>query len=459
MKNSDTYSADSVTTTTDKDDRGTWDGRNATFEDSGPPSFALTPRRIVIIALFVVVSIGGLYYILPQLAGLDQTWHRVKGVNPAWLGLALLFTLGCYGGYVMLFRSVFAPSHAQIRWRESYQITMAGLAASRIFSAGGAGGIALTAWAVRRSGMSRRAVAVKTISFLVLIHGVYIAAVVFFGLALYFGAFGASHPLPLTLLPAVIGVIIIIAALAMTFVSTSFQHEVGTYTKNKDDARSPSGRPTQPVAADGEISTNSDNRDWGAGDAATSGAGDIATSGDRNTANSGTRDTKNGARESKSRWGRIVLWLSYVPAAISAGMRDSYRHIIARDPSLFGAIAFWAFQIGVLWVAFEALGGSPSLGVLVMAFFIGMLGNLLPMPGGVGGVDGGLIGAFVAFGVDTGLAVVAVLVYRAFIFWLPTIPGIIAYLQLRKTVQRWQQSQPPNAAASPSPNAAASQPL
>ena len=76
--------------------------------------------------------------------------------------------------------------------------------------------------------------------------------------------------------------------------------------------------------------------------------------------------------------------------------------------------------------------------MLVIGFFVGMLGNLLPLPGGIGGVDGGMIGAFAAFNVDTGLAVVAVLVYRAFTFWLPTIPGVIAYLQLRKTVERWR---------------------
>ena len=50
----------------------------------------------------------------------------------------------------------------------------------------------------------------------------------------------------------------------------------------------------------------------------------------------------------------------------------------------------------------------------------------------------GMIGAFAAFDVDAGLAVVAVLVYRAFTFWLPMIPGVIAYLQLRRTVERWR---------------------
>ena len=49
-----------------------------------------------------------------------------------------------------------------------------------------------------------------------------------------------------------------------------------------------------------------------------------------------------------------------------------------------------------------------------------------------------MIGAFAGFGVDFGLAVVAVLAYRGFTFWLPTIPGVIAYLQLRATVERWR---------------------
>lgn len=79
-----------------------------------------------------------------------------------------------------------------------------------------------------------------------------------------------------------------------------------------------------------------------------------------------------------------------------------------------------------------------------MAYFIGTLGNTLPLPGGIGGVDGAMIGAFTAF-VPVQLAVVAVLAYRGFAFWLPTLPGAVAYLQLRRTVSRWEGS------ASPSP--------
>jgi uncharacterized protein (TIRG00374 family) len=70
---------------------------------------------------------------------------------------------------------------------------------------------------------------------------------------------------------------------------------------------------------------------------------------------------------------------------------------------------------------------------------VGMLGNLLPLPGGLGGVEGGMIGAFAAFGVNFNLSVLAVLSYRAISFWLPTLPGAVAYFQLRRTVARWRE--------------------
>jgi uncharacterized protein (TIRG00374 family) len=72
-----------------------------------------------------------------------------------------------------------------------------------------------------------------------------------------------------------------------------------------------------------------------------------------------------------------------------------------------------------------------------------MLANLLPIPGGIGGVDGGMIGALAAFGVPAGTAVLAVLAYRLFAFWLPTVPGVIAYFQLRRRVQEWRHRMSP----------------
>ena len=65
---------------------------------------------------------------------------------------------------------------------------MAGLAATRLFAAAGAGGIALTAWALRRSGMERRLVASRMVAFMALLYGVYMGALVIDGVGLYFGA-------------------------------------------------------------------------------------------------------------------------------------------------------------------------------------------------------------------------------------------------------------------------------
>jgi uncharacterized protein (TIRG00374 family) len=99
---------------------------------------------------------------------------------------------------------------------------------------------------------------------------------------------------------------------------------------------------------------------------------------------------------------------------------------------------WWAFDIACLWACFNAFGESPAVGVLVLGYFVGMLANTLPLPGGVGGVDGGMIGMFVAFGVNPAAAIVAVLAYRFFAFWLPIAPGALSYVTLRRTVAQWE---------------------
>ncbi|MDQ6841810.1 MAG: lysylphosphatidylglycerol synthase domain-containing protein, partial [Actinomycetota bacterium] len=74
---------------------------------------------------------------------------------------------------------------------------------------------------------------------------------------------------------------------------------------------------------------------------------------------------------------------------------------------------------------------------LVLCYFLGTLGSLLPLPGGIGGVEGGMIGAFAAFGVPGSRALIGVLAYRAISFWLPTLPGVGGYFALRSTVRSW----------------------
>jgi uncharacterized protein (TIRG00374 family) len=341
--------------------------------DDDQPGLHFTFRNGVTLAGFLFAALAALYFLLPKVAGLEDTWQRIRGGAPLWIVFAVALTGGMFAGYVAMFRGIFVRAgEVVIGWAASYQITMAGLAASRIFAAGGAGGLVLTAWAVRQAGVAKRVVADKTLSFLILTYFPYAAAVIVCGFGLWLGVFNGEAPFTLTFVPAVVAVIMMLIAAALAFVPTDLQRRLEGFARRT------------------------------------------------------------------GRLGRLAQRLANAPAATSAGIRDAMAHLGSRDPALLGAVAFWAFQIAVLWAAFHAFGNPPPKAVLVQAFFLGMLGNLLPLPGGVGGVEGGMIGAFAAFGVDAGLAVVAVLVFRALTFWLPMVPGVIAYFQLRRTVERWR---------------------
>ena len=119
-------------------------------EDHG---LEINRRSVLTLGAFLLLSIAALYFLLPQIAGLEDTWKRIEDGSPYWMIVAVLFGVGMFFGYVAMFRGIFLRAgSARIDWRASYQITMAGLAASRNFAAGGAGGLVLTAWALRRSG-------------------------------------------------------------------------------------------------------------------------------------------------------------------------------------------------------------------------------------------------------------------------------------------------------------------
>jgi uncharacterized membrane protein YbhN (UPF0104 family) len=97
-----------------------------------------------------------------------------------------------------------------------------------------------------------------------------------------------------------------------------------------------------------------------------------------------------------------------------------------------GAIGYWAFDNAVLWATFRSLGLSPPLTVILMGYLIGQLGGLLPIPGGVGGIDIGLIGTLVVYGAPAAGTTAAVLAYHVILFWIPLVAGGVAFLSLRR---------------------------
>ena len=96
------------------------------------------------------------------------------------------------------------------------------------------------------------------------------------------------------------------------------------------------------------------------------------------------------------------------------------------------APGWWAFDIAALGLLPRVQRG-PEIAVVVLSYFVGTAANTLPVPGGIGGVEGRMVGCFVIFGVPAGLALVAVLSYRAVSLWIPLVPGLIAYLQLLRS--------------------------
>jgi uncharacterized protein (TIRG00374 family) len=343
-------------------------------DDEEMPRVQITREQAVVFGVFVVSAIAFLYFVLPRLSGLSQTWHRLGDGNPLWLGIALLCELLSFASYVWLFRTVFIRGETRIGWRESYEITMAGLAATRLFAAAGAGGIALTAWALRRSGMERRVVACRMVAFMALLYAVYMGALVLVGVGLYYGPLSGGDSFAITVVPAIFGGVVVTIFLAVSLLPQDAENRL---------------------------------EGWASGS------------------------------------GRLARWTAKavtIPASAASGVRTAIGLVRAGEIGVLGAVLWWAFDIATLWACFHAFGSDvPPIFVIVMAYFVGMLANALPLPGGIGGVDGGMIGAFAAFDVAFGYATVAVLVYRAFAFWLPTVPGGVAYLQLRRTVGRWRE--------------------
>jgi uncharacterized protein (TIRG00374 family) len=131
--------------------------------------------------------------------------------------------------------------------------------------------------------------------------------------------------------------------------------------------------------------------------------------------------------------GRVGRALRATRRALIGGLREAAAILREGNPLvILGAIGYWAFDNAVLWATFHAIGVSPPLTVILMAYLIGQLGGALPLPGGIGGIDGGLLGTLVVYGVAAAPAAAAVLTYRVILFWLPLIFGALAFVSLRR---------------------------
>src|SRR5919204_3690905 len=123
--------------------------------------------------------------------------------------------------------------------------------------------------------------------------------------------------------------------------------------------------------------------------------------------------------------------------AVIGGTAEAVEILRSRDlPVVAGAAGYWVFDNAVLWATFHAVGADVPISVVMMGYLIGQLGGLLPLPGGVGGIDGGLIGTLVVYGAPAVPTTAAVLAYRVILFWLPLAGGAAALVSLRRALAR-----------------------
>lgn len=144
----------------------------------------------------------------------------------------------------------------------------------------------------------------------------------------------------------------------------------------------------------------------------------------------------------ESRW-RRVGW--DVVQAIPTGLRELPSRL-SQIVLWVGAIGFWVGDCGVLVAAFHAVHGSAPLGVIVLAYMLGQLGNALPLPGGVGGTEPIMLGVMTASGVSLGVGAAAVVLYRFISLGLQAATGTIAVATLVPALQRLSSSQAGEAA-------------
>jgi uncharacterized protein (TIRG00374 family) len=131
--------------------------------------------------------------------------------------------------------------------------------------------------------------------------------------------------------------------------------------------------------------------------------------------------------------GRVERAVVAARHAVVDGAREAVRILRSGNALvLAGAFGYWAFDNAVIWATFHAFGATVPITVVLMGYLIGQLGGLLPIPGGVGGIDGGLIGTLVVYGAPAAATTAAVLAYRVILFWLPLIVGGLAFAALRK---------------------------
>ena len=330
---------------------------------------ALSPRHLTARLAQIALVVGVGLLLLAALPGLGEVRARLAGAQPIWIVASLLLELGSVAAFVVVFRGVFCR---RMPWGLSAQLGLSEQAANVLLPAGGAGGLALGAWALSRLGMAGGQIARRTVAFFLITSSMNFFCIVAAGTLVLAGVLPGDASVAAAAIRSGLALLTIIGVLALPRVLP--------------------GRPEAPVGGD--------------------------------------------------RLARLRHSAAHVGATVADGVRDAVGLLRAgRIGVIAGALGYLAFDIAALEAAFQAFGSSPQAGDFLLAYVIGQLGGLVPVPGGIGGTDGGLVAALTLYGTPLTHATAAVLAYRAFQLGVPALAGTVAFAQLRRTLARESRGQ------------------
>jgi uncharacterized membrane protein YbhN (UPF0104 family) len=326
-------------------------------------------RRGVVWTVGLAALLTGVGLAVPDLRHvLDRVTHAEKG----WLVLAVALEIASCLGYVIAVRLVLSRGPA----REIRRLAWAEMAFGAVVPLGGAGSLAVGAWAMRAWGVPWSRVANRSAVIFLLTSAVNATVLAVSGFGVWLGI-GADKGTGLYgLIPGLFGAL----AFAVFWALPRWRALNGGAMR---------GRKLEPVLQ------------------------------------------------------RTATWVS-----------DTEAVAFQRNWRVLGAIGYLLFDIAVLWACLRAVGESAPVLALVLGYQIGYLANLIPIPGAVGALDGGLLGALVIYGLPAAPTAAAIVLYHAIALVIPTVGGTVAFAALRRSFtgqDGYRAPQPPAALPAPVP--------
>ena len=279
---------------------------------------------------------------------LREVLQRVAHAGTGWLVLAVALEVASCLGYVATVRLVLHRGPArEVRW-----LAWAEMAFGAVVPVGGAGGLAVGAWAMRAWGISWSRIANRSAVIFLLTTAINGSVLVLAGIGVWLGVGSAKTGLVYGLVPA----LAVVAGMGFFLLLPRGLAR-----------RAPGRRP-------------------------------------------------------KSALDRVGSWVS---SAEKTAFTPNWR--------LLGAVGYLLFDIAVLWACLRAVGVSAPLLALIVGYQVGYLANLIPIPGGLGVLEGGLLGALLLYGLPAAPTAAAVILYHAIALWVPTLGGTLAFARLRQS--------------------------